>query len=242
MCPDFFPGCCSGGHRCSHIASILTCVCTTRPSRTWPMVFECSTDHYWKQRHIIDTLCPTCAAIQSICPSSFPQAYNATPCKWSNYDNRYKILGKIYRRMTFGTFMTVCMREYMPALSPEGATLCFDVTVWATLSVTCVSFGLNLSYIPTMINYLTHQLAIQWTCPWAFWIFFRRCITYSYLSYWISASNLDFSNKLFILQKGAVRIICNRSKFIVKYCLLCWDYSPCHHCMSWTFFFLLSVI
>ena len=35
MCPDFFPGCCSGGHRCSNIVYILTCVCTTRPSRTW---------------------------------------------------------------------------------------------------------------------------------------------------------------------------------------------------------------
>ena len=26
MCPDFFPGCCSGGHSCSHSASILTCL------------------------------------------------------------------------------------------------------------------------------------------------------------------------------------------------------------------------
>ena len=32
MCQDFFPGC---GHRCSHNASILRCVCTMRPSRTW---------------------------------------------------------------------------------------------------------------------------------------------------------------------------------------------------------------
>ena len=27
MCPDFFPGCYSGGRHCSHNASILTCVC-----------------------------------------------------------------------------------------------------------------------------------------------------------------------------------------------------------------------
>ena len=35
-------------------------------------------------------------------------------------------------RMTFGTFMTICMQEYMPVLPPEGGTLCIDVTVWAT--------------------------------------------------------------------------------------------------------------
>ena len=28
MCLDFIPGCSSGGHCCSHSASILTCVCT----------------------------------------------------------------------------------------------------------------------------------------------------------------------------------------------------------------------
>ena len=35
MCPNIFPGCCSFGHHCSHNASILTCACTARPSRTW---------------------------------------------------------------------------------------------------------------------------------------------------------------------------------------------------------------
>ena len=32
MCPDFFPGYCSGGHRCSHNADLHM---RTRPSRTW---------------------------------------------------------------------------------------------------------------------------------------------------------------------------------------------------------------
>ena len=43
--------------------------------------------------------------------------------------------GNLYHRMTFGTFMTVCMREYTPALplDGEGVTLLTDVTVWATL-------------------------------------------------------------------------------------------------------------
>ena len=30
------------------------------------------------------------------------------------------LLGTIYRRMTFGTFLTVCIREYTPALLTEG--------------------------------------------------------------------------------------------------------------------------
>ena len=53
--------------------------------------------------------------------------------------------------------------RYTPALLSEGATLCIiDVTVWAHLTVMCVSFGLNLlSYAPTMINYLSHQFSIQ---------------------------------------------------------------------------------
>ena len=66
--------------------------------------------------------------------------------------------------MTFGTFLTVCTREYTPALPPEGATLSIGVTVWALLTVTRVSFGLNLlSYrpTPTKINYLLHEFAIQ---------------------------------------------------------------------------------
>ena len=36
MCPDFFPGCFSGGHCYSHNESIFTSVCIKLPSRTWP--------------------------------------------------------------------------------------------------------------------------------------------------------------------------------------------------------------
>ena len=64
MCPDFFPGCCSGGHRCSHKASILMCVCIRGRPEPGLHMWECFTDHCWKQRHTTDTLCPTCAAIR----------------------------------------------------------------------------------------------------------------------------------------------------------------------------------
>ena len=35
-------------------------------------------------------------------------------------DNVYKMLGTIYRRMIFGAFMSVCMGDYTPALTPLG--------------------------------------------------------------------------------------------------------------------------
>ena len=76
MCPDFFPGCYSGGHRCSHNASILTCVCTMRPPESGLRVWEC--------RHTTDILYPHLQQ-SAICPSSFPQVYNVTPFEWLKF-------------------------------------------------------------------------------------------------------------------------------------------------------------
>ena len=66
MCPDFFNGRCSGGHRCSHNASILTCVCTTRPFRTWSTGVGMFYRSLLKAaiHHCPDKLCPICAAIR----------------------------------------------------------------------------------------------------------------------------------------------------------------------------------
>ena len=120
MCPDFFPGCCSGDHRCSYNESIFSCVCTKRTSRTWSTgvgmfhrpLLKAATLH----QYIVSNMCNN----PSICPSIFPQAYNATSFKWPNCDKRCKILGTIYCRMTFGTFMNVCMREYKPDAARVG--------------------------------------------------------------------------------------------------------------------------
>ena len=60
---------------------------------------------------------------------------------------RWKMLGTMYCRMTFISFVTICLRKYMSTLLPEGAMLRIDVTVWAPLTVMCVSFGLDLLYI-----------------------------------------------------------------------------------------------
>ena len=56
-------------------------------------VWECSTDHCWKQWHTTHTLCLTFAKI-FLCISSFPHAYNAPLFKWLNCNNRCKMLGK----------------------------------------------------------------------------------------------------------------------------------------------------
>ena len=60
----------------------------------------------------------------SIWPSSFPQAYNATPFKWLNYDNRCKIHGSVYRRMTFGTLITVFRARIDACVAARG---CYNV-------------------------------------------------------------------------------------------------------------------
>ena len=102
-----------------------------RQSLEW----KCSTHHCWKQWHTTDTFVPNMCSNLSMYLFSFPLTYNMTPFKWSNCDNRCKMLETVYRRMTFGTFITVYMREYTPALPSEGTTLSFDVTVWAPLTV-----------------------------------------------------------------------------------------------------------
>ena len=139
-------------------------------------VWECSTDHCWKQRHTTDTLCPTCAAIHRYV---HPASTRLTMRPRSNdriATTDARCLGQSIAG-DIANSMTVCMREYTPALTPERATLCINVTVWSPLTVTCVTFGLNLlSRFPKMINYLSHKFAIQWSCPWGCCIFFRQCI------------------------------------------------------------------
>ena len=70
-----------------------------------------------------------------------------------NCDNRCKMLGTFYRRMTSGTFITVFMREYMTALLPEESTLCTDVTAWEPLTMTCV---FHLVWI------ICYHILLQW--------------------------------------------------------------------------------
>ena len=50
-------------------------------------VWECSTDYRWNQRHTM-IHCTQHVQHTSICPSSFPQAYNATPFKWLKLFNK----------------------------------------------------------------------------------------------------------------------------------------------------------
>ena len=67
-----------------------------------------------------------------------PGGLQCDPVQMTYNDNRFKTLGTMYHRMTFDTFVAVCMREYTPALLPERTTLFINVIVWAPLIVTCV--------------------------------------------------------------------------------------------------------
>ena len=88
------------------------------------------------ERHTTDTLYPTCAAIvryvhpvsrkTKMRPRTMAELRRQVQDAWDN----------LSQGMTFGIFITVCMREFTPALLPEGATLSIDVTVWAHLTVT----------------------------------------------------------------------------------------------------------
>ena len=58
-------------------------------------------------------------------------------------DNGFKLLGTTYRRMTFGIFMTVCMRDYTPVLQPEGLHQGRgqDTALWRHLTQLCLLAG-----------------------------------------------------------------------------------------------------
>ena len=58
------------------------------------------------------------------------------PQPLTNCDNGCQMLGTIYRKMAFGTFITVCMRKYTPACRQRGYSV--NWSDWALLTVTCV--------------------------------------------------------------------------------------------------------
>ena len=110
---DFFPGCCLGSHRCSHSASVL---CGCPQPGLW--VWECSTDHCWKQRHT-DTLCPTCAAIHSYVHLAccISQSTTVTACKVKTEATKTGLLDAIWLLMTAinesQTLQSISMHIYL---------------------------------------------------------------------------------------------------------------------------------
>ena len=92
------------------------------------------------------------------------------PRPLQNCDNVCKMLGTIYRRMTFSTFMTICMWEYTPVLPPDGATMCIDLTVWAPLTVTC---SFVLVWICYHIDYSCNdKLPVASICSEMNWVWY----------------------------------------------------------------------
>ena len=130
------------------------------------LVWKCSTDHCWKQRHTTDILCPACAAI---CQYVNPASHRPTMRPCSNgwiATTGVSCLGQfIAGRLSAPLWPFACENTYMPVLPPEGGyTVYWFDCLGSPYCDMCVSIGLNLlSCTPTMINYLIHQFAIQWT-------------------------------------------------------------------------------
>ena len=135
----------------------FTCGCCDATSSLW-----CTTMH-WPAKS------PDLSLIVHVWDKMKRELYlQRIPQPLPNCDKGCKVFGTIYRRMTFGTFMTVCMREYTPALPPEGVTLCIDVTGYPLLWYVFFAFGLNLSYITYSYS---DKLPVAWTFSWGCCIF-----------------------------------------------------------------------
>ena len=110
MCLDFFLGCCSSGHRCSHNVSYLD-VCLYYVT-IQNLVYGCGrpllkagTNH----RHTVANMCSN----PLICPSSFLQAYNAIPFKWLKLFNRctYSSAGHVANTVCLSKHHNYCLQS-----------------------------------------------------------------------------------------------------------------------------------
>ena len=146
MSPDFFPGCYSGGHCCSHNASILTGICTMQPTRTWSMgvrmfhrpLLKAVTHH----QYIVPNMCSNL----SICPSSFPQAYYTTLFKWlklfkSTYSLEWYGCTLEWMLQTLFTSQSTTVTAYR--VKTEGAKTGFLSVTWSLMNMTNVSLTLQ---------------------------------------------------------------------------------------------------
>ena len=92
--PGFLPWMC---HRCFHNASILTCVCITRPSESGLRVLGCFTHHCWRQRHIVLDMWSN----PSICPMQLHAGLQFPPFKWLKLFNRSTYSSVVVPRVNF---------------------------------------------------------------------------------------------------------------------------------------------
>ena len=89
------------------------------------------------------------------CTSSFPQTYNAKLRQQVKDAGSQDDIRHVYEHL------------YARVHAREDYTVYWYESLGTLYCNMCVSFGLNsLSYTPIMINYLSHQFAVQSTCPW----------------------------------------------------------------------------
>ena len=105
--------------------------------------------------------------------------FHSLPQPLPNCDNGCKIIGTIRR-----LYDHLHVRIHA-CIVTRRATLYWCDYLGSLHCDMCVSFDLNLSYTPTMINYLSHQFAIEWICPWGRCIFFWQFIIALILNTWL---------------------------------------------------------
>ena len=93
-------------------------------------------------------------------------------CVLPKCDNGWKLLETIYRRMILGNFMADCMREYTPALPPEGV---YCVLVWQfrhpLLWHVCFIWSEFVILYSCNDKLPVTSIFLQCTCPWRCCIF-----------------------------------------------------------------------
>ena len=129
MCLDFFPGCHTGGHHCTHNASILTCVYTTGVGMFHRPLLKAATHHDCTQhvQQSTDMSIQLPAGLQCD-PVQMAELRQQVQDAWDNLlrdDIRY-----LYDRLH--------ARIHAYVYSSGGDALCNNMIVCAPLIVTCV--------------------------------------------------------------------------------------------------------
>ena len=139
-----------------------------------------------KAAHTTDTLCPTCAAMTRYV---HPASRRRTMQPRSN--GRIATTGATCLGQSIAGWHSEPLWQFSWENTPLRCRQRSYTVYWYDCLGTpycdmCVSFGLNLlSYIPTMINYLSHQFAIQCVLSLRVLNFFRQCITGSRPTIWL---------------------------------------------------------
>ena len=125
------------------------------------------------QRYIVPSMCRN----PSIRPPSLSQAYNANPSKWPNSKNRCRMLGQSIEGWHLAPLWYLHTSILAYGSVRGGCTVYWYDSFGTHYCDMRVSWDLNLSYTPTMINYLCFN------CAWGCCILFRQCSSWEKVNF-----------------------------------------------------------